>query len=396
MHFHHLHFYVKDAAFWQNWFIDKLAFQAIAHPSNGQAANGQTAGFRALKQGDIEVRLSDPYSSTEAQQYLQSHPPGIVDVAWATDCFEAVLTRARAKGAKLIQKVRGKLGQRQCQFQGWGSLRHTLVEIPPLLEVPSKASRLEAAGLDAAPINATSQELSFPLEAQPELDNNAKRQSTCLDQSLLSSIDHVVLNVCRGQMEIASNWYQQVFGFTQGQRFEITTAHSGLCSQVLVHPNGSLQLPINEPSSANSQVQEFLDHNRGSGIQHVALRSSDAVSAIAHFRQKGLNLISVPTTYYEDLQRRPHCPIPDTRAASAQQLLVDWAAGGQQGALLQTFTKPIFSEPTFFFEIIERGTYAENGHIKNAQGFGEGNFQALFEAIERDQLERGSLEAGKD
>ena len=404
MHFHHLHFYVKDAAFWQDWFTAKLAFQAVNNQPIGsqlrphsaadrsaadRAATGQTAiastainsaaiastadrsvgetaSYRTLKQGDIEVRLSDPTSSPEAEQYLQQHPPGIADLALATNTFEAVLAQAVAQGAKLTRNVSGIVGQRQCQLQGWGSLRHTLIE------VADRSSDQTLRSMHSA--IATQQARTAPQTP-----------------SLLSSIDHAVLNVAKGQMEVAARWYQRVFGLAQGQRFEITTARSGLCSQVLVHPHGSLQLPINEPSSTNSQIQEFINHNRGAGIQHVALKTLDAVGAIARLRQRGLDLISVPATYYEDLRHRPHCPLLDTSAASAQQLLLDWAASGKQGALLQTFTKPIFPEPTFFFEIIERGTYAENGQIKSAQGFGEGNFQALFEAIERAQLERGSL-----
>ena len=204
-------------------------------------------------------------------------------------------------------------------------------------------------------------------------------------------IDHVVLNVPQGELSAASNWYQRVFGLESGQQFDINTVRSGLRSQVLIHPDGSLQLPINEPTSANSQIQEFLHHNRGAGVQHVALRSRDAAGAIAHFRQQQLPLISVPDTYYERLQQRSDCPVSDTSAASRQQLLLDWAQGGKQGMLLQTFTQPIFAEPTFFFEIIERSTYLEKGQTRVAQGFGEGNFQALFEAIERAQIERGAL-----
>ncbi|MFK8183669.1 MAG: 4-hydroxyphenylpyruvate dioxygenase [Phormidesmis sp.] len=379
MHFHHLHFYVQDAAFWSDWFIHKLAFQACdtseRNDDSKQDYDKQNDGkqdygkqdadstYKTLKQGEIEIRLSDPHSSFDADSYLQHHPAGVVDVALATDAFDAVLEQAIAQGATLLQPVSGPHGQRQCQLQGWADLRHTLIE-----EAATKAPSTSC-----------------------QVDNMLRTASTTAS-SRLCAIDHVVLNVAKGKMAAASAWYKRIFGLIQGQRFEITTAHSGLCSQVLVHPSGSLQLPINEPSSANSQVQEFLDHNRGAGIQHVALRSLDAIAAIAYFRQQGLDLIRIPTTYYEDLRHRPHCPLPDTTAASAQKLLLDWASDGKQGVLLQTFTKPIFPEPTFFFEIIERGTYAENGQIKNAQGFGEGNFQALFEAIERDQIERGSLE----
>ncbi|MEL7227227.1 MAG: 4-hydroxyphenylpyruvate dioxygenase, partial [Cyanobacteria bacterium J06576_12] len=137
--------------------------------------------------------------------------------------------------------------------------------------------------------------------------------------------------------------------------------------------------------------QEFLHHNRGAGVQHVALRSQNALRAIAHFRNQGLQLLSVPQTYYDTLKEQPDCPLYDLSDITQQQLLLDWSKGGEQGMLLQTFTQPIFAEPTFFFEVIERSDYKENGQVKIAQGFGEGNFQALFEAIEQSQLERGSL-----
>ena len=346
MHFHHLHFYVEDVAFWQTWFIRKLAFRP----------DSVCEGTHVLRQGAIEVRLS---AGDECSHYLQAHPSGLVDVGLATDDFDRVLTRSLTEGAVLLSKVTvNRKGQRQCQLKGWGDLRHTLVEV-------------------------SSQWISAQL-AEPSAVEPPK-----LDW--LWAIDHVVLNVPDGELAEASDWYQRIFGLVTGQQFDITTSKSGLRSQVLVHPQGTLQLPINEPTSENSQVQEFLKYNRGPGIQHVALRSRDAVGAIAQFRQQGLELISVPNTYYEGLHKRPDCPAFDTSAARDQQLLLDWAEGGQQGLLLQTFTKPIFAEPTFFFEIIERGTYIENGQTFQAQGFGAGNFQALFEAIERAQITRGSL-----
>ncbi len=347
MHFHHLHFYIKDVALWQDWFINKLGFSL-------DTAAEET---EVLVQGAIEIRLSDN-ADAAAAEYLRYHPPGLADVGFATDCFEATLARSLAAGATLTSEVTLKAdGLRQCQLRGWADLRHTLVEVSPQWV----AAHLKTISSAAAP------------------------------SDWLCAIDHVVLNVPQGELAASLAWYQRVFGLVSGQRFDIATARSGLRSQVLTHPHGTLQLPINEPSSANSQIQEFLDHNRGSGIQHVALRSYDAVLAIAHFRQQGLDLISVPATYYDSLHQRPDCPLPDTSAASQQQLLLDWTTGGQQGMLLQTFTKPIFSEPTFFFEIIERSTYTEAGQTKRAQGFGEGNFQALFEAIELAQVERGSF-----
>ena len=370
MYFHHLHFYVEDAAIWKDWFVQKLGFQ--------QLHRRETADAIKLIQDGIEIWISAPEQSDEVKNYLKQHPPGLADIAFATNRFDEILTQARKQNALLStfvlhpQKHPNSSRQndssilsraafnRCCQIKGWAHIRHTLIEVDTewIEQQQLRQQQMAASG----------------------------------QQHWLSLIDHAVINVPKGQLQAAVDWYQTLFNLQRGQSFEINTAHSGLYSQVLVHPEGTVQIPINEPSSDNSQIQEFLEHNRGAGVQHVALRSANAVDAIAHFRHQGLNLLSVPHTYYADLQQRPNCPLKDLSAISQQQLLIDWHNEGKQGTLLQTFTEPIFAEPTFFFEIIERGQYKESGQVKTAQGFGEGNFQALFEAIERAQVERGSLE----
>jgi 4-hydroxyphenylpyruvate dioxygenase len=159
----------------------------------------------------------------------------------------------------------------------------------------------------------------------------------------------------------------------------------------MVSGNGDVQLPINEPASANSQIQEFLNVNRGAGIQHIALRTRNIVHAIAQFRASGLSLLPVPKGYYLEIQQRKGLPLStdELDAIAAQEILVDWKENTFFGSnniipvLLQIFTQPIFSQPTFFFEFIERRY--------QAQGFGEGNFRALFAAIENEQIKRGSL-----
>ncbi|MEO0771290.1 MAG: VOC family protein, partial [Cyanobacteria bacterium J06649_4] len=321
MHFHHLHFYVNELGFWQRWFCDKLAFHTVASPDvptvRSPAHNSSIESSVVLRHGQIEVRLSAPGNrlstpkhppedsqgnsinplsratgTSEVSQYLKQHPPGLVDIAFATEHFDAVLTRSLQKGAVVLTPVHiNDQGNRQCQLQGWQHLRHTLIEVPP----------------DWTHHNLTP----------------ASQSST----RWLSAIDHVVLNVPKGELAVAAAWYQKVFGLIPSQKFKITTARSGLSSQVLVHPEGTLQLPINEPTSNNSQIQEFLNHNRGAGIQHVALRSQDAVGAIAQFRQQGLNLLNVPATYYDNLPQRADCPLQDFSAIQQQQLLIDWPQG---------------------------------------------------------------------
>jgi 4-hydroxyphenylpyruvate dioxygenase len=200
----------------------------------------------------------------------------------------------------------------------------------------------------------------------------------------ITAIDHLVLNVGVGELETAVNWYQKIFDFQPQQSFQIKTDRSGLHSQVMISPHGNIQLPINEPASPSSQIQEFLDVNRGAGIQHIALMIPDLVNAISRFRGAGLSFLSVPQNYYFQLQQRHKFSLSteELQAISDQEILVDWHEDAPLGELLlQIFSQPIFSEPTFFFEFIERRSLA--------RGFGEGNFLALFQAIEREQIKRG-------
>jgi 4-hydroxyphenylpyruvate dioxygenase len=162
---------------------------------------------------------------------------------------------------------------------------------------------------------------------------------------------------------------------------------------VLRHPEGTATLPINQPTSANSQVQEFLDCHRGAGVQHVALGTAPLLTTLPVLRDRGLSFLSVPQPYYERLCDRPGfwAEAPDWADIAQQQVLVDWAPETPRARLLQTFTAPLFQQPTFFLELIERQREDRGDRAIQAEGFGEGNFQALFEAIERQQQQRGSL-----
>jgi 4-hydroxyphenylpyruvate dioxygenase len=363
MDFHHVHFYVDDALAWRDWYVQTLNFVPVG---TDVAAADRTVW---LQQGDIRVRLSSPGSAdSPVAIYLRHRPAGIVDVAFTVPCLASALEALLRRGAQLQRPIQsgywGTQQQRWCQVAGWGGLVHTLVESPP------------------SPIpKSTTAPLPSLLEA------------SLLEAPLLEAIDHVVLNVPRGQLAAAASWYCQIWGFEPRQVFQIQTEASGLCSQVLVHPQGTAQLPINEPSTGNSQIQEFLDLNRGPGIQHVALRSRQLTQAITTLRPRGLKLLPVPAAYYAQLPQRPGYRLEtvDWRTIAERQILVDWLADLPESMILQTFTEPIFAEPTFFFELIERRRYLAQGSLKTATGFGEGNFRALFEAIEREQRQRGSL-----
>jgi 4-hydroxyphenylpyruvate dioxygenase len=344
MNIDHVHFYVEDARFWRDWFVQVLGFEVVSRPLS--PANPHTQQ-EVVQSGAIIFRISSALTpESPVAQYLRQHPPGVVDVAFQVEDVGAAIVRALNANAKVLQPLDAA---GSCQILGWGNLRHTLVEAQPV-----------------APIGVS---------------------------SLLTDIDHIVLNVAKGELEPAITFYEQVFGFQRQQSFAIRTERSALCSQVLMHPLSPIKFPINEPATATSQIQEFLDLNGGAGIQHLALKTAGIIEAIAQFRQRGLAFLQVPFSYYEQLRQRDGFQLTEAewRSIAAQEILVDWQLDQAQALLLQTFTQPVFSQPTFFFELIERRRCWVEGQEKTAQGFGEANFQALFEAIEREQMKRGTL-----
>ena len=360
MNFEYLHFFVNDAAFWRDWFVEKLDFWPI--PDTGI----QPLGEFAVQHDRILVLLSSGQSGRpEIQQFLQHYSEGIGDVAFRVRNLAPLLASIEHIGGCLTQPVQVLKTPagcfRWCQVKGWGSTFHTLIEA--------------TAPLVTALVRPTSR--SQPSTSLPWL-----------------SIDHAVLNVPEGELTKAVAWYEQLLGFSAQQQFTIETPRSGLRSIVLKHADGNATLPINEPTSENSQVQEFINLHRGPGIQHVALKTHDLVQTIARLRNRGLSFLSVPNVYYQQLRSRVGYwqNAGDWQAIARQQILVDWPPEEPRTRLLQTFTHPLFAQPTFFLEFIERQSQQTQTGLKCAEGFGEGNFQALFEAIEREQALRGSLE----
>ncbi|MCB0363077.1 MAG: VOC family protein, partial [Bdellovibrionales bacterium] len=173
------------------------------------------------------------------------------------------------------------------------------------------------------------------------------------------------------------DFYQKIFEFREVRYFDIKGEKTGLISKVMRSPCGKITIPINEPTDSQSQIQEYLEEYHGSGIQHLAFLTENIVESIRHLRGSGINFLDVPDTYYEVLKDRVPNVKEDIGILSNLKVLVD---GDQEGYLLQMFTQNLVGP--IFFEIIQR---------KNHFGFGEGNFQALFDAIERDQKRRGYL-----
>lgn len=365
-------FFVENATAWRNWFVSAFGFEAI-----GATVSPDTRTERVAS-GSIRFDLAAPRTpESPVARFLQKHPAGVADVVFRVSDLAPICDRPDV--TVLQPPTEDDQGQRSACIAAWGSLQHTLVEAGTPENAPTTPN------LQNAPPTPSRQ-------PQPAISGAA----------YFEAIDHVVLNVAAGELPHAVAWYRNVFGFAPQQQFSIATPRSSLQSQVLVHPETGVQFPINEPTSDNSQIQEFLDLNGGAGVQHIALKTPDILTAVPQLRASGVSFLTVPGTYYESLRQKPGFAMGDRDwdGIRAAGVLADWKEGDRAlnapqrpALLLQTFTQPIFQAPTFFFEAIERRpVLVEREESATAQGFGEGNFRALFEAVEREQLQRQTVE----
>jgi 4-hydroxyphenylpyruvate dioxygenase len=343
----HVHFYTRNAARTRDWFIHNVGFQAIANCVN------QHTQTELIALNSAYFVISSPLNSfSPVAQYLQHHPEGVADIAFRVKNLAATIERSRRLGVKIVQNI--QLWQsfqskfKFAQITGWQDLQHTLIEAKEELDC------------------------CVPIALKPY---KSDRPNQSYIKSYITNIDHIVLNVAQGKLDAAVKLYQDLFNFKVQQSFKIQTNTSGLTSQALIDDAEEVQFNINQPTTTNSQIQEFINSNRGSGIQHLALRSQNLIADITQLHQK-LRFLTVPQAYYDRLKPLLSLSVAERSAVMQQQILVDGDYDtDSQSLLMQIFTQPIFEQPTFFLEFIERR--------HSAQGFGQGNFQALFEAVER-------------
>ncbi|MDJ0731185.1 MAG: 4-hydroxyphenylpyruvate dioxygenase [Crocosphaera sp.] len=361
----HVHLYVKDTTYWKKWFINIMGFYSIAGGNNDHTYT-EIVRTGSNKNPIIFV-ISSPLSrKSPVAQYLENHPPGVADLAFQVHDLQNIVAKIKHFNngtEEPIQEIKYPQG-----YLKWSKIVHKTGLTHSLFEREGNTPILPNNWIHPTPINGR-------------------------NKSYFLELDHLVLNVAKGDMKSTIEWYKKVLGFQKKQSFKIETPQSGLYSQVMFHPIGHIQLPINEPISKNSQIQEFLDINNGSGIQHIALRTNKITEVTQQLRTNGLTFLKVPNSYYDHLVKinfNLKFPPEEWQKIVQQNILLDQEEKQEKKPgnenhplLLQIFTEPIFEQPTFFFEIIERR--------EEARGFGEGNFRALFEAIEREQQKRGTL-----
>ncbi len=356
--FDYLNFYVGDAMQAAYYFTNAWGFTPIAYA-------GLETGLRdrssfVLEQGNVRFVLTSSLNPEgEIADHVKLHGDGVKDVAFRVEDAERAYREATNRGARSImeQIVRkddyGKV--KLAAIATYGETIHTFVE------------RQDYRG-------------AF-LPGYRPISTNVPRRAR---PAGIAGIDHVVGNVELGKMNEWVAFYERVMGFSQIIHFDdkaISTEYSALMSKVMQNGSGRIKLPINEPAPGRkkSQIEEYLDFYRTPGVQHVALITADIIATVRNLEERGVAFLKTPAAYYEDVLDRVGHIDEDIKQLAELGILIDH---DEDGYLLQIFSKPIVSRPTMFFEVIER---------KGARSFGEGNFKALFEAIEREQALRGNL-----
>src|SRR6185436_8660080 len=300
------------------------------------------------RQGDVNFIVNGEAESF-AQGFARVHGPSVCAIAFRVKNAAFAYKRALSLGA---WGVEGKVGPMELNIPAIKGIGDSLIYL-----VDRYGSRGSIYDVD--------------FEFLPGVEANPP--GVCL-----TGIDHLTHNVHRGRMAEWAEYYERLFNFREIRYFDIEGKLTGLKSKAMTSPCGKIRIPINESSDDRSQIQEYLDQYHGEGIQHIALHTRDIYATVDRLREKGVELLDTPDTYYELLEKRlpGHGePVDELRK---RKILLDGAPGG--GLLLQIFTKAMIGP--IFFEIIQR---------KGDEGFGEGNFKALFEAMELDQVRRGVL-----
>ncbi|MBS0289975.1 MAG: 4-hydroxyphenylpyruvate dioxygenase [Proteobacteria bacterium] len=323
-------------------FFTNLGFSKIA-----QHRSKQVSLFR---QGGINFILNEEPQS-HAAAFAKAHGPCACAMAFRVKDAKGAFQKAIAKGARPY--LEGKVGIGEMKIPAIIGIGGSLLYFVDKYQ------------------NETIYDTDFiPLEVPQHPPGNG-----------LAIIDHLTHNVFQGEMEKWANFYKNIFNFFEIRYFDIKGEKTGLISYALSSPCGKIKIPLNESKDDKSQIAEYLEEYKGEGIQHIALATKDIYNTIEELRLRGVKFLTTPDTYYEMINERVKNHHEDIDRMQKNQILIDGnIENGQEKILLQIFTENVIGP--IFFEIIQR---------KGNDGFGEGNFRALFLAIERDQMRRGVL-----
>jgi 4-hydroxyphenylpyruvate dioxygenase len=350
------------ASLWDNPMgTDGFEFVEYTAPDTAALARlFETMGFVAVarhrskdvtlyRQGDVNFIL-DAEPDSFAQAFARIHGPSVCAMAFRVRDAAKAYKRAIELGARPVQSKVGPMELNIPAIEGIGGSVIYLVD---------RYGERSIYDVDFLPVPGADQ---LPAGVG------------------LTMVDHLTHNVHRGRMAQWADFYEKLFSFREIRYFDIEGKLTGLRSKAMTSPCGKIRIPINESSDDKSQIAEYLEAYRGEGIQHIALGTDDIYATVAALRARGVPFQTVPDTYYEGIDARLPGHGEDLARLARERILIDGAPTQGGGLLLQIFTQTVIGP--IFFEIIQR---------KGNEGFGEGNFQALFESIELDQIRRGVL-----
>jgi len=366
--FDHIEWWVGNAKQAASYYCARLGFQPLAY--KGLETGSRKVACHAVKQESVVFVFKSPYEPDSAEStimgpHLVKHGDGVKDVAFTVEDLDGIVQKAREKGAKIVKEIWSESDEggtvRFATVQTYGDTTHTLVE------------RGDYKGK------------FLPGYKDPMADDVLLQMLPCCGAEF---IDHVVGNQPDLHMEDAVAWYEKNLMFHRFWSVDDTQMHtefSALRSTVMANYEETIKMPLNEPAigKKKSQIQEYVDYYGSAGVQHIAIRSENIIESIKALKARGTHFLNIPDTYYKELRKRlANSPVQVTEDMDMLQklkILVDY---DDNGYLLQIFTQPVQDRPTVFIEIIQR---------RNHQGFGAGNFKALFQCIEIDQRRRGNL-----
>ena len=351
----HVELYVGNALQSAYFYVHALGFREVAYAGLETGVRDRTS--HVLEQGRIRIVLTGALTPDhEIGRHAAAHGDGVKVIALSVPDVDHAYREATPRGARGVREPWEESDEH-------GTIRRA----------DDRDLRRDAA------------HVRRPLAVQGPVRARLRgaRRARAGDVGLLA-IDHIVGNVELGEMETWVKYYEDVFGMTEMLHFTdeaISTEYSALMSKVVTSGNGRVKFPINEPAEGKrkSQIDEYLEFYGGAGAQHIAVATRDIVRTVTELRERGIEFLTVPDTYYDDVPERIGEIKESLEDLRRLGILVD---RDDEGYMLQIFTKPIGDRPTMFLEVIER---------HGARGFGEGNFKALFEAIEREQELRGNL-----
>ena len=353
--FDHVEFYVGNAFQSAKFYEHCFGFETVAY--RGLSTGEREVASHVLQQGDLRLVLTTPlHSSHPMSDHIRRHGDGAgvigLTVPDAKAAFENTVERGAAPAFEPVTREDADGVLVESAIKAYGD---TLIKF------------IQRDGYGGA----------FAPGFERRGDGTQRGVG-------LRAIDHIVGNVELGKMNEWVDFFAHALGFSQLVHFDdeaISTEYSALMSKVMQDGSGKIKFPINEPAEGRnkSQIEEYLEFYEGPGVQHIACTTDNIIETVSAMRDRGIEFLAVPTTYYDELEGRVGKIDEPTDVLAELGILVD---RDDDGYLLQIFTKPVEDRPTAFYEVIER---------HGARGFGEGNFKALFEAIEREQAVRGNL-----